>query len=217
MHPPTGGAVAYLHRAYRGHHQSQWSAQRKFSVHPPANSGCDRRILRLTAGEGRIGCRAATGRQVLPGAGDSSVTACEPPVCPVCVSSCPSQWLRTDLARFGGFTRDEKRNRINVGVTDGASSQSHLPAVRAVTGIFRMTEVGSKQPAGITFAVTIPEHLLSQQKTGSTPWKRAAFEQKREVFPVPDAGEKSNSGTPVSGGRGPQPHRLHRECRRFLS
>ena len=32
-------------------------------------------------------------------------------MCPVCVSSCPSQWLRTDLARFGGFTRDEKKEQ----------------------------------------------------------------------------------------------------------
>ena len=39
--------------------------------------------------------------------------------------------------------------------------------------------MGSKQPAGITFAVTIPEHLLSQQKTGSTPWKKKAIPERR--------------------------------------
>ena len=42
------------------------------------------------------------------------------------------------------------------------------------------------------------------EKSGVTPRKGAHFEQEREICPVPDAGEKSGAGTPLSGGREPQ-------------
>ena len=37
---------------------------------------------------------------------------------------------------------------VKAGVADGSSGQSHLPAVRAVTGIFRMPESGVKTASG---------------------------------------------------------------------
>lgn len=42
------------------------------------------------------------------------------------------------------FTGDEIRNWIKAGVAAGASGRSQLPAVRAVTGLFRWPKVGSK-------------------------------------------------------------------------
>ena len=41
-----------------------------------------------------------------------------------------------------------KKGRIKAGGAVGASGRSHLPAVRAVTGIFRMTESGVKTASG---------------------------------------------------------------------
>ena len=80
------------------------------------------------------------------------------------------------------FTRDEKKSRINAGVSGGASGWSHLPALRpqarfggqppAVRAALRpemcgqlrefwvYQKWGQKQAAGITFVVTIPELLL---------------------------------------------------------
>ena len=44
----------------------------------------------------------------------------------------------------GLFTEDEKKSRIKAGVAVGASGRSHLPAVRAVTGVLGVSKVGSK-------------------------------------------------------------------------
>ena len=46
------------------------------------------------------------------------------------------------------FAEDEKKSRINAGVAGGASGQSHLPAVRAVTGVLGVSKVGSKTGSG---------------------------------------------------------------------
>lgn len=54
-----------------------------------------------------------------------------------------------------------------------------------------MTESGVKTASGNHVCGHYPRTPTVTTKTGSTPWKRAAFEQKREVFPVPDAGEKA--------------------------
>ena len=51
---------------------------------------------------------------------------------------------REDLPPPGLFTEDEKKSRIKAGVAVGASGRSHLPAVRAVTGILGVSKVGSK-------------------------------------------------------------------------
>ena len=101
-------------------------------------------------------------------------------MCPVCVSSCPSQWLRTDLARFGGFTRDEKRNRINVGVTDGASSQSHLPAVRAVTGSFRCIKWGQNSQRESRLRSLSQNTYCHNKKQGARPGKEPLLSRKEK-------------------------------------
>ena len=48
----------------------------------------------------------------------------------------------------GLFAEDEKKSRINAGVAGGASGRSHLPAVRAVTGFWGVSKVGSKTGSG---------------------------------------------------------------------
>ena len=45
------------------------------------------------------------------------------------------------LSLSNRFTRDEKKSRINAGVAGGASGRSHLPAVRAVTGVLGVSKV----------------------------------------------------------------------------
>ena len=51
----------------------------------------------------------------------------------------PTVW-----ASFREFAEDEKKSRIKAGVADGSFGQSHLPAVRAVTGSFRCIKSGVK-------------------------------------------------------------------------
>ena len=41
-----------------------------------------------------------------------------------------------------------KKGRIKAGVAGGASGRSHLPAVRAVTGVLGVSKVGSKTGSG---------------------------------------------------------------------
>ena len=63
----------------------------------------------------------------------------------------PQRWGTLPWADFhvsGSEPGDERKSRIKTGVAGGASGQSHLPAVRAVTGIFRMTESGVKTASG---------------------------------------------------------------------
>ena len=55
---------------------------------------------------------------------------------------------REDLPPPGLFTEDEKKSRIKAGVAVGASGRSHLPAVRAVTGVLGVSKVGSKTGSG---------------------------------------------------------------------
>ena len=75
---------------------------------------------------------------------------------------------RVSFRPYRAETRDVElattRSRIKAGVAGGASGRSLRPAVRVVTGFAVYQKWGQKQTAGITFAVTIPEHLLSQRK-----------------------------------------------------
>ena len=75
---------------------------------------------------------------------------------------------REDLPPPGLFTEDEKKSRIKAGVASGAPGQSHRPAVRVGAtgcGNFGVAQKwGQNREGDITFAVNIPEALLSQGK-----------------------------------------------------
>ncbi len=96
------------------------------------------------------------------GAGKPRVTACEP-LCGPITGGAESLPLPADRGRIwaavppfwregfphpGLFAEDEKKSRINAGVAGGASGRSHLPAVRAVTGVLGVSKVGSKTGGG---------------------------------------------------------------------
>ena len=51
-------------------------------------------------------------------------------------------WVDSHVS--GSEPEDERKSRIKTGVAGGASGQSHLPAVRAVTGSFRCIKSGVK-------------------------------------------------------------------------
>ena len=67
-------------------------------------------------------------------------------------------------ASFWEFAEDERKSRINAGVAGGASGRSHLPAVRAVTGFFGVSKVGSKTDGGDHVCGHIPGMLRGMDK-----------------------------------------------------
>ena len=150
----------------RGAYQVQRSAQRQSAVHPPADPGGDRSVLRPPVG-GTGTCHRATACGETPaGVGKPRVTACGPLCAPI-TGGAESLSLPADRGRIWGavpplrrsayprylslsnrFTRDEKKSRIKAGVAGGASGRSQLPAVRAVTGVLGVSKVGSKTGSG---------------------------------------------------------------------
>ena len=69
----------------------------------------------------------------------------------------------------GPFSEDEKYSRIKAGVAVGASGQSHLPAVRAVTGSFRCIKSGVKNSRrGLRLRSRFPRGYCRNEKTGVT-------------------------------------------------
>ena len=64
--------------------------------------------------------------------------------------------------------------------------------------------MGSKSERKQSSAVVIPLRLLPQGKNRGQPPERSQHEQKREIPPLPVAGEKGHPGAPVSGGREPE-------------
>ena len=79
------------------------------------------------------------------------------------------------------FTRDEKKSRINAGVTGGASGRSQLPAVRAVTGALRCIKSGVKirRPVLPSLRSLSPSPCCHNEKTGVTLQKGAVDRQER--------------------------------------
>ena len=69
----------------------------------------------------------------------------------------------------GLFTEDEKKSRIKAGVAVGAFGRLHLPAVRAVTGVFRCIKSGVKNSKqGSRLGSLSPNPYCRNEKTGVT-------------------------------------------------
>ncbi len=83
VHPAAGGARTHRDRTHRGDHQVQRSAQRQSAVHPPADPGGDRSVLRPPAGGIGVGYRAPACGKPPARAGKHCVTACEPLYAPI--------------------------------------------------------------------------------------------------------------------------------------
>ena len=83
VHPAAGGARTHRDRTHRGDHQVQRSAQRQSAVHPPADPGGDRPVLRPPAGGIGVGYRAPACGKPPARAGKHCVTACEPLYAPI--------------------------------------------------------------------------------------------------------------------------------------
>ena len=109
----------------------------------------------------------------------------------------PPLW-RADSPHPGLFTEDEKKSRIKAGVADGSSGQSHLPAVRAVTGVFRVTESGVKIRAVISLLRSLsPNTYCHNKKIGVNPRKGAIYGRKKEISLLPVTGKESDPGEDV--------------------
>ena len=81
------------------------------------------------------------------------------------------------------LTGDERKSRIKAGVACGASGQSHRPAVRVGAtgcGNFGVAQKwGQNREGDITFAVNIPEALLSQGKNRGQSGDCPVFPERR--------------------------------------
>lgn len=84
----------------------------------------------------------------------------------------PQRWGTLPWADFhvsGSEPGDERKSRIKTGVAGGASGQSHLPAVRAVTGSFRCIKSGVKNSRrGLRLRSRFPRGYCRNEKTGVT-------------------------------------------------
>ena len=166
VHPAAGGARTHRDRTHRGDYQGRRKAQRQSAVHPPADPGGDRRVLRPPVGGIGVGYRAPARGHPPAATGKPRVTACEPLCGPITGGAEPLPlpastgriWaivppLRRSaypwyLPLSNRFTRDEKKSRINAGVASGSSGRSLRPAVRVVTGFCGVSKVGSKTGSG---------------------------------------------------------------------
>ena len=116
-----------------------------------------------------------------------------------------------NLPPHNWFTEDERKSRIKAGVADGSFGQSHLPAVRAVTGVLRCIKSGVKnRRRGLRLRSLSPNTYCHNEKIGVMPRKGAVYERKRKVSLLPVTREEGHPGAPVSGGRKPEYDRLRR-------
>ena len=124
------------------------------------------------------------------------MTACEPLYAPIVGGAgapAPPSGFKPDFGRCSPlwregfphpelFAEDEKKSRIKAGVADGSFGQSHLPAVRAVTGVFRVTESGVKIRPVISHLRSLSRNTYCHnKKQGSIPGKEK-FMGKKERF-----------------------------------
>ena len=110
---------------------------------------------------------------------------------------------------FGGASRDERKSRINDGVTSAPVRGTSARSAGSCGGVCGDWKWGQNPGRDITFAVIIPESLLPQGKNRGQPPERSQYEQKREIPTLPATEEKGHPGAPVSVGREPERHRLH--------
>ena len=88
-------------------------------------------------------------------------------------------------ATFRRLARDEKKSRIKNRRQVWRSVRSLLPAVRAVTGVFRAFQSGVKIERVISLLRSLsPNAYTHKKKVGVIPWKGSYFEQKREICPL---------------------------------
>ena len=88
-------------------------------------------------------------------------------------------------AGFGGSYEDESRSRINTRRHARHPVRSLLPAVRAVTGVFREFQSGVKNRRLLSLLRSLsPKAYSSKKKVGVIPRKGSYFEQERKICPL---------------------------------
>lgn len=123
--------------------------------------------------------------------------------------SLPHQGLSRQIwPAFGGNLEDERKSRIKARRRPRHLCRSHLPAVRAVSGISVGVGNGVKIRKKTKFCGRYPPTLTPTRKKQGSTLGRSQYEQKREIPPLPVAGEKGHSGVPVTGEWEPEHHRL---------
>ena len=125
----------------------------------------------------------------------------------------PARGWRPDLARFRRKSRGRKeKSRINDGVASVPPVGSTSARSAGSCGGFAGIGNGVKLRAVISSlrSLSPKAYCHKAKKQGSTPGKENIMSQKRKISPLPLTGEKGHPGAPVSGGREPEHHCLHR-------